>query len=138
MSRNYELALIVDSQLPEGGVEETIKRCEDFLTGQDATIFNVDRWGVRKLAYEIKKHQQAVYTFVQFQAEPGILPELDRVCKLDESVLRYMVVLLEVDLEPAPSEVEAEEVHTGGDASDGDAEDAEAEGEHEADEEEAV
>ncbi len=137
MSRDYELALIVDSQLPEGGVEETIKRYEDFLTGQDATVVNVDRWGMRKLAYEIRKHQQAVYTFVQFQAEPGMLPELDRACKLDESVLRHMVVLVEA---PAPAEVEAEEVHTGegdedaGDVEDaGDAGDAESEDEHEGD-----
>lgn len=139
MSRDYELALIVDSQLPEGGVEETIKRYEDFLTGQDATVVNVDRWGMRKLAYEIRKHQQAVYTFVQFQAEPGMLPELDRACKLDESVLRHMVVLVEAEA-PAPAEVEAEEVHTGegdedaGDVEDaGDAGDAESEDEHEGD-----
>lgn len=114
MLKHYELTLIIDSQLPEETVEETIKRYETFVAGQGALVVNVDRRGVRKLAYEIKKHQQAVYTFVEFQAEPGILSDLDRACKLDESVLRHMVVVSESGVAPAPPDAEEEDAHAEG------------------------
>ena len=123
MQRAYELTLIINSQLPEEGVEEAVKRYEDVLVQQDATVINVDRWGVRRLAYEVSKHQQGFYAFIQFQGDPEILLELDRSCRLDEAVLRHMIVVVEGGLKPPDSDVEAEDIS------------AEPEGEGEADEE---
>ena len=108
MLRAYELALILNSQLPEEGVEEAVKRYEDVLA-KDAEVTNVDRWGVRRLAYEVSKHQQGFYAFIQFQGDPEILLELDRSCRLDEAVLRHMIVVVE-GLKPSVSKVEEEDI----------------------------
>ena len=117
MAKNYEMTLMVDSQLPEEGVEEIVKRYEGMIVGQGGEIAKIDRWGTRKLAYEVRKQQQAIYAIYQFRAEVDVLPELDRSCKLDESVLRHMVVAVEKDFEveeeaEEPQEAPAEEEKT--------------------------
>lgn len=122
MLKNYEMTLIVDSQQQEEGVEKTVARYTDLIASQGGSVHKADTVGVRKLAYEIKRHQQASYTFVQFQTEPAMLTELERLCRLDEAVLRHMVVLLD-ELDPLPEEVE--EV-AASEAEDADAEEAEA------------
>ena len=70
MPRDYEMALIVDTQLSDDGVDKAVKRYEALLDEQGADVVNVDRWGARKLAYEIRKRQQGNYTFFYFQADP--------------------------------------------------------------------
>jgi small subunit ribosomal protein S6 len=105
MSRDYEMALIVDTQ---ENADETVKRYESLLA-EHGTVVNVDRWGVRRLAYEIHKRQQGDYTFFLFRADPGAVAGVDRVCRLDEAVLRHLI--LQTEIPPQEEEVE--------DASDG-------------------
>ena len=132
MAKAYELALLVNSQLPEGGGDEAVKRYEGLLSAHGVTEVTVDRWGVRKLAYEVAKQQQADYTFMQFEAEASTLTELDRACRLDESVIRHMIV--KIDSLPSTEEEEPAEE----DDSDGaGADDGEADEDDEGSEEEA-
>ena len=106
MSRDYEMALIVDTQVD---ADATIDRYASLLADQGATVVNVDRWGVRRLAYEIQKRQQGDYTFFYFQADPGAIADVERACRLDEDVLRHLI--LQTDLPPQVEEEEdAEEV----------------------------
>jgi len=91
MPKDYEMTLIVDTQLAEGNVDEAVARYEA-LIGEQGTLINVDRWGSRKLAYDIRKRQQGDYTFFQFQAEPDAISEVDRACRLDSGVLRHMII----------------------------------------------
>ena len=109
MTKNYELTVMVDSQIPDEGVEEAIKRYEDMIAGQGGEVVNIDRWGARKLAYEVRKQQQAIYAIYQFRGDAKILSELDRSCKLDESVLRHMVVAVEEEFEVEEAEEEPQE-----------------------------
>lgn len=106
MSRDYEMALIVDTQVD---ADATIDRYASLLADQGAAVVNVDRWGVRRLAYEIQKRQQGDYTFFYFQADQGAIADVDRACRLDEDVLRHLI--LQTDIPPQVEEEEdAEEV----------------------------
>ena len=91
MPKDYEMTLIVDTQLAEGSVDETVARYEA-LIGEQGTLVHVDRWGARKLAYDIRKRQQGDYTFLQFQAEPEAVSEIDRACRLDDATLRHLII----------------------------------------------
>jgi small subunit ribosomal protein S6 len=124
MARSYELTLVISSQVSEDATQEAVQRYQEFLTGQGATVVNVDQLGVRKLAYEIARQQQGFYTFIQFESETDVIPELDRICKLDESLLRHLVVVVEEGFEPEPAE--GEEADVSGDAGEtaGEAEDS--------------
>ena len=104
MSREYELALIVDTRRPNKEVDEAVARYETLLGEQGAEVVDVDRWGARKLAYEIRKRQQGDYAFFQFRAEPSAIANVDRACRLDEAVLRHLI--LQVEIPPAVEEAE--------------------------------
>jgi len=59
MAVDYEIAILLNSQLPEGQAEEAIERYQKVITDHGAEVLKVDRWGVRKLAYNIQKHYPA-------------------------------------------------------------------------------
>jgi small subunit ribosomal protein S6 len=108
MSGSYEMTIVVDSQIQEDGLAETVKRYEDLIASNDAKIFKVDRWGMRKLAYDINKQQQGNYTLFQFEADPKIIHDLDRACRLDEAVLRHLIISSPEGFEPEPEPEEPE------------------------------
>ncbi len=67
----------------------------------------VEHWGKRQLAYPINKHDNGYYVVVQVRTDPESLPEFERAIKLDEQVLRHLVVLSEGEL-PTPRSAEEE------------------------------
>ncbi|MFS8637433.1 MAG: 30S ribosomal protein S6 [Gemmatimonadota bacterium] len=117
--RAYEVVYIFDSALPDEAVEQRLERYHELLTGDGkGEITAIDRWGKRQLAYPINKKTSGNYVVVQFRAEQGALPEYERVLKLDDGLLRYLVVLHEGEptapmsiatREPRPVEEEEEE-----------------------------
>ncbi|MBT3602616.1 MAG: 30S ribosomal protein S6 [Candidatus Latescibacteria bacterium] len=124
MPKDYEMTLIVDIQLAEGSVDEAVTRYEA-LVGEQGTLINVDRWGSRKLAYDIRKRQQGDYTFFQFQAEPEAISEVDRACRLDAGVLRHMIITVpggfeadEPEADPVESDVDQDKADEAGSDSD--------------------
>ena len=95
MARHYELTLIVDSQSGDEAVNATVEKYESYLTDHGADPVVSDRRGVRKLAYEIEKQLQADYTYVHFTGEPQMILEMDRQLRLDQSVLRHLIIKLD-------------------------------------------
>lgn len=97
MKRDYEIVYIFDSTLEEAKVNEKLDRFHELLTGGNgkAEITAVDHWGRRELAYPIEKRTNGYYVVAQFTGEGEPLPELERLLKLDEEVLRYLIVLNE-------------------------------------------
>ena len=92
--RNYELVLILDPQLGENSFEGVITRYEEQLTGSGGQMVNIDRWGLRKLAYTsigLKRRSQGYFVLYQFTGEPAQLGPLEQRLKVDEDVLRHMV-----------------------------------------------
>jgi small subunit ribosomal protein S6 len=101
--RDYEIVYIFDSSLDRTVIDQKLERFNQLATGQGGAseVTAVEHWGKRQLAYPIRKHDNGYYVVVQFRAEPTSLPEFERAIKLDEQVLRYLVVLSEGEL-PAP------------------------------------
>ena len=93
--KDYEVVYIFDTQLPEEAVNEKLERFHGQLTGNGGEITAVDSWGRRQLTYPIRKRTGGYYVVTQFRAEPSVLPEYERLLKLDEGLLRYLVVLHE-------------------------------------------
>ncbi len=106
MSREYEMALIVDTQ---ENADETVSRYESLLVDEGATVVNIDRWGVRRLAYPIDKRQQGDYTFFYFEADPGAIADVERACRLDEAILRHLILQTELPPQEDDAEEAAEE-----------------------------
>ena len=117
--RDYEVVYIFDSAVPEPAIEEKLQRYHALVAGDGrGEITAIDRWGKRTLAYPIRKKPSGYYVVAQFRTAAEALPEFERALKLDEDLLRYLIVLHEGEptapispatREPRPREAEEEE-----------------------------
>ncbi|HEX9729645.1 MAG TPA: 30S ribosomal protein S6 [Gemmatimonadales bacterium] len=104
MSRPYEIVYIFDSVLEEPQVSEKLQRFHDLLKSADnpEPVKDVNHWGKRTLAYAVKGREVGYYVVVRVEAAPASLPEFERAIKLDEGVIRYLVVLNDGEQPRAP------------------------------------
>ena len=114
MARHYETVYIFDSALEEPAITEKLTRLHGLLTKDGkGSITNTSHWGKRTLAFPIKKRETGYYVVTQFEAATELLPEYERAVKLDESVLRFLVVVSEglpAKPEAAPAVIAADVV----------------------------
>jgi len=92
--KDYEIVYIFDSLVDEEKVKEKLERYHELLT-DDGEITAVDHWGKRQLAYPIEGKEAGNYVVVQFRTAAEALPEFERLLKLDDELLRYLIVLSE-------------------------------------------
>ena len=95
----YELVLILDPTIEESQLAEKFSRLEEILKSQEASIIDTIEWGKRKLAYPIKKKDNGIYRIYRFDAQPHVITEIERRIKLDEQVMRFLVVLYDPETE---------------------------------------
>jgi small subunit ribosomal protein S6 len=95
MTHQYELMVILDPEIDERTVAPSLDRFLNVIRNDGGTIDNVDIWGRRRLAYEIKKKSEGIYAVVNFTANSDATVELDRQLKLSEAVLRTKVLRAE-------------------------------------------
>jgi small subunit ribosomal protein S6 len=104
--RDYEAVYIFDSALEESAVNEKLDRYHALVAGENGgQITAVDHWGRRQLAYAIDDHQNGYYVVTHFSTEATRLPEFERLLKLDEDLLRYLIVVNEGDLSTSPAPI---------------------------------
>jgi small subunit ribosomal protein S6 len=101
MTRLYEVVYIFDSALEEAAINEKLTRYHALIQQPGEAAPDVNHWGKRTLAYPIKKHDTGYYVITKFETSGDLLPEFERAIKLDEGVLRFLVVLSEGE-QPAP------------------------------------
>lgn len=92
--RHYETTYILRPNLGEDQFTEIIDRTNSLITNDGGTIINVDRWGMRKLAYEIKKEVQGYYVHVNYAAPGHTINELERIFRIDDRLLRFLTIKL--------------------------------------------
>ncbi len=89
--RHYELLLILDPSLDERTVTPSIDTFLNVVRQGGGTVENVDVWGRRRLAFEIKKNAEGIYAVIAINAASAVVSELDRQLNLNESVLRTKI-----------------------------------------------
>ena len=128
--RLYEIVYIFDATLDEDSVNKKLEKFHPLVLGKSGEVVAVDHWGVRQMAYPVKKQNSGYYVVAQVQAESDGLPEFERVLRLDVELLRYLIVLNEGEpttghsLLGAARPSRAEKDETDDDDDDGSAEDA--------------
>ena len=91
--RAYELLYFINPSLDEEERKAVNDRVVNTIDAIGGTIDSIDEWGKRKLAYEIKDLAEGEYYLVKFQAEPDALSELDRILRITDRIIRFMVTL---------------------------------------------
>lgn len=92
-SYRYESVIIFASDLDEKGVNAQLDKVAGIITSHGGTLEKRDIWGRRELAYKIKKRTHGVYTCVVFSGDSAVVADLDRQLKINEGVIRHLVVL---------------------------------------------
>ena len=90
--RIYEVMVIFDPDTEERTVQPTLDKHLTVITKGGGTVDNVDIWGRRRLAYEIRKKSEGIYAVINLTAEPSDVKELDRQFTINESIMRIKVI----------------------------------------------
>lgn len=91
LNNSYETLFVVNPQLSE---EDTKKVIDKFvgLIGKEGNVESIDEWGKRRLAYPINDLNEGYYVLVNFTADPALPAELERRFRIDENVMRSIVI----------------------------------------------
>ncbi len=89
--RKYEIIFIV-KPLEEEETNAVIEKFSKLIVANGGTIDKEDRWGKRRLAYEIKKEAEGFYVLFYVTCEPACVDECDRVMKITDEILKHMIV----------------------------------------------
>jgi len=90
--RNYELVIIFDPSLEEEEIDKELSKNTSLIEKEKCTVSKADKWGNRKLAYPIKGQENGYYVIVYFEGNSSVVSELDRVNKINDKILRHMIV----------------------------------------------
>ncbi|MFJ1794980.1 30S ribosomal protein S6 [Kitasatospora sp. NPDC092948] len=90
--RHYELMVILDPSVEERAVAPLIESFLNVVRTGGGKVEKIDTWGRRRLAYEINKQSEGIYSVIDLKATPEVVKELDRQLSLSESVLRTKVL----------------------------------------------
>ena len=91
--KKYEIMYILRSTLEENDRKAQVEKLAKLLTSNGAKVSKTDEWGLKDLAYEIKKEKKGYYVVLKVEAEPAALKEFDRLTKIDNNVLRYLITV---------------------------------------------
>ncbi len=94
MVRQYETTFIVDAHLQNEEIEAAVTKYTQLIEKHGGKIKLIDRWGKRRLVYEIAKKQYGYYVYVRFEAEGTIVEALEKDFRIDDTILRYLVLVV--------------------------------------------
>jgi len=95
--RRYETIVIVDPDLGEEQRGPVFDKIRELIPQKGGLLVEIDEWGGRKLAYEIKKKPRGYYARVDFCGSGGLVSEMERQFRIDDRVMKYMTILLDED-----------------------------------------
>ena len=88
--RAYEILVIVDPRPTDEEVAAVFVQLGEQIKGLGAEVTNVENWGKRRLAYDIRKQREGTYGVLTVSAEPAMIKEFERQLRLNEKVLRFL------------------------------------------------
>ena len=87
----YETVFIINPNVEETGVKALIEKFSN-LINSDGKVEKVDELGKKKLAYDIKKNKEGIYVVINFEANPELIKELERIYRITDDVIKFIVV----------------------------------------------
>lgn len=89
----YETTFILEPGLDENRVNEEVEKVSGWIKDLKGEVIEVQRWGKRRLAYEINRKRDGIYTMVLYQGEGPLVSEVERRLRMNESVMRTLTVV---------------------------------------------
>ncbi|XOD69333.1 MAG: 30S ribosomal protein S6 [Flavobacteriales bacterium AspAUS03] len=93
----YETMIVITPVLSDAQYQDVAGEYESFLKNNDAQIRHKERWGLKRLAYTIKKKQSGWYSLLEYEVAPSLISELELRLERDERVICFITVKLDKD-----------------------------------------
>jgi small subunit ribosomal protein S6 len=90
--KRYEVVAIVKADLAEENINTIIDKASLIITERKGIIAKAEKWGKRRLAYEINKQKDGFYVFIDYAGDGSIVAEMERNFKIDDRILKFMTV----------------------------------------------
>lgn len=97
----YETAVVFDPELPEDRRKEFVGKLAGVISSFEGQVIKQDDWGIRKLAYPIRKRMNGYYTFLAYSGGRGVVEEVERNIKIFDGILRYLTSRVEIEVKAA-------------------------------------
>ena len=111
--KDYETVTVHVPTTEDSQIDADLQAVQDIVTSHGGEIVSVERWGKRRMAYEIRKFNEGQYSVIRFAGTTDILSELDRRYKLNERLLRHMTVVADTPRSVPGEESSAVESESG-------------------------
>jgi small subunit ribosomal protein S6 len=92
---DYELVIVISPEVDGERLPEIIEQVGKFITDEGGVVESTEQWGIRKLAYPIKKFMEANYVLTRFKLEPNLTKKLGAELGASEEILRHLIVTRE-------------------------------------------
>lgn len=89
---DYELVTIISPEVDGERLPEIIEQVGKFITDEGGMVESTEQWGIRKLAYPIKKFMEANYVLTRFKLEPDLTKKVGAELRASEEILRHLIV----------------------------------------------
>lgn len=100
----YESVFIARQDISSAQAESLAETFAELVTGAGGTVRKQEYWGLRNLAYRIKKNRKGHYALLGIEAEPGAISEMERNMRIHDDVLRYLTIRVD-EIEEGPSAI---------------------------------
>ncbi len=105
----YETIFIIEPDTGEDGRGQIIQKVRDIIAGYNGALIEMDEWGTKKMAYEIRRKLRGYYVRADYCGAGDLIAEMERNFRIDDRVLKYMTVLLTENTNPEKVRIEIEE-----------------------------
>jgi small subunit ribosomal protein S6 len=99
--RRYETIFVASPLLTDEQVDDLVRNFEGIIAEQNGELLKTDKWGRKKLAYEVQKFSEGYYTLFEMNAGPTLIAELERRFRNNDSVIKYLSVRMDVQAKAA-------------------------------------
>src|SRR5512145_3435628 len=99
--RRYETIFIASPTLTDEQADELVRYFEGIIAEQGGELLKTDKWGRKKLAYEVQKFSEGYYTLFEMNAGSNLIAELERRFRNNDSVIKFMSVRMDVEAKAA-------------------------------------
>jgi small subunit ribosomal protein S6 len=99
--RTYEVLFIADPNLSEPDVDKLTETVQGYAEKEGAKAQKVEKWGKKRLAYDIKKHREGYYVLLVIDGKPEMVKELERRMRVTDGMVKFITVRVDEDLKKA-------------------------------------
>ncbi len=106
----YETIFIIEPDTGEEGRGQLIQKVKDIITNYNGALIEMDEWGTKKMAYEIRRKLRGYYVRADYCGSGDLIAEMERNFRIDDRILKFMTILLKEDTNPEKVRIELEEL----------------------------